>query len=187
MSSATGIKRLTTSKTFTRRFSLAMRLIIALILAIGLTMALRFGGRGILVTFFNVNAFFSRGLADMRGLFDPVPLLMVLLVPALTMRLWAEEGAACLQLLNGMFALAVWDGRRCELSLARDRFGIKPLYLCRNDDGLAFASELRGLRAGGGGGGGRSQERRRASRGGVGDGLALEPDVILPPRGLHRG
>lgn len=44
-----------------------------------------------LFTFFNVNAFFSRGVADARGLFSAIPLLMVLLVPALTMRLWAEE------------------------------------------------------------------------------------------------
>ncbi|HKQ60696.1 MAG TPA: ABC transporter permease [Candidatus Polarisedimenticolaceae bacterium] len=44
-----------------------------------------------LFTFFNVKAFFSRGQADLRGLFEAVPLLMVLLVPALTMRLWAEE------------------------------------------------------------------------------------------------
>ena len=44
-----------------------------------------------LFTFFNANAFFSRGRADLRGLFDAVPFLMVLLVPALTMRLWAEE------------------------------------------------------------------------------------------------
>jgi ABC-2 type transport system permease protein len=44
-----------------------------------------------LFTFFNVNAFFSQGRADLRGLFSAVPLLMVLLVPALTMRLWAEE------------------------------------------------------------------------------------------------
>ena len=65
------------------------------------------------------------------------------------LRLWAEEGPECVQRLNGMFALAVWDGRRRELSLARDRFGIKPLYVCRNGDGLAFASELRSLRAGG--------------------------------------
>jgi asparagine synthase (glutamine-hydrolysing) len=64
------------------------------------------------------------------------------------LRLWAEEGPECLQRLNGMFALAVWDGRRRELYLARDRFGIKPLYLCRSGDGLAFASELRSLRAG---------------------------------------
>jgi len=44
-----------------------------------------------LFTFFNVGSFFSRGRADLRGLFDAVPFLMVLLVPALTMRLWAEE------------------------------------------------------------------------------------------------
>lgn len=44
-----------------------------------------------LFTFFNVGGFFSRGLADVRGLFSAIPLLMVLLVPALTMRLWAEE------------------------------------------------------------------------------------------------
>lgn len=44
-----------------------------------------------LFTFFNVGAFFSRGRADLRPLFDAVPVLMVLLVPALTMRLWAEE------------------------------------------------------------------------------------------------
>jgi len=44
-----------------------------------------------LFTFFNVNTFFSRGRADLRSLFDAVPFLMVLLVPALTMRLWAEE------------------------------------------------------------------------------------------------
>lgn len=65
------------------------------------------------------------------------------------LRLWAEEGPECLRRLNGMFALAVWDGRRHELYLARDRFGIKPLYLSRDGDRLAFASELRSLRAGG--------------------------------------
>jgi ABC-2 type transport system permease protein len=44
-----------------------------------------------LFTFFNLNAFFARGQSDLRGLFESVPLLTVLLVPALTMRLWAEE------------------------------------------------------------------------------------------------
>ncbi len=42
-------------------------------------------------TFFNLNGFFARGEADLRGLFDAVPVLALLLVPALTMRLWAEE------------------------------------------------------------------------------------------------
>ena len=44
-----------------------------------------------LFTFFNIKAFFSHGQADLRGLFDAIPLLTLLLVPALTMRLWAEE------------------------------------------------------------------------------------------------
>ena len=44
-----------------------------------------------LFTVFNVHQFFSRGIADLRGLFGAIPLLMILLVPALTMRLWAEE------------------------------------------------------------------------------------------------
>jgi len=44
-----------------------------------------------LFTFFNVNGFFARRIADLRGLFDALPFLMILLVPALTMRLWAEE------------------------------------------------------------------------------------------------
>ncbi len=44
-----------------------------------------------LFTFFNVGGFFARGIADLRGLFEAAPVLMVLLVPALTMRLWAEE------------------------------------------------------------------------------------------------
>ena len=44
-----------------------------------------------LSTFFNIEAFFSRGRADVRGLFEAIPMLLLLLVPALTMRLWAEE------------------------------------------------------------------------------------------------
>lgn len=42
-------------------------------------------------TFFNVGGFFARGRADLRALFEAIPLLTLLLVPALTMRLWAEE------------------------------------------------------------------------------------------------
>ena len=42
-------------------------------------------------SFFNLNAFFARDQADLRALFEAIPLLALLLVPALTMRLWAEE------------------------------------------------------------------------------------------------
>jgi len=44
-----------------------------------------------LFTFFNINGFFARAQADMRALFHSIPMLTLLLVPALTMRLWAEE------------------------------------------------------------------------------------------------
>ena len=56
--------------------------------------------------------------------------------------LYEEHGEACVERLRGMFALALWDERRGRLLLARDPFGIKPLYLADADAGLAFASEI---------------------------------------------
>jgi asparagine synthase (glutamine-hydrolysing) len=56
--------------------------------------------------------------------------------------LW-QEGA--LDRLRGMFAFLVWDARDKRLFAARDRFGIKPLYVARGPSGIAFASEIKQL------------------------------------------
>ncbi|HQT93427.1 MAG TPA: asparagine synthase (glutamine-hydrolyzing) [Thermoanaerobaculaceae bacterium] len=60
--------------------------------------------------------------------------------------LYEDEGEALCSRLRGMFAFAIWDGRARTLLLARDRFGKKPLYVAPLPGGLAFASELKGLR-----------------------------------------
>jgi asparagine synthase (glutamine-hydrolysing) len=59
--------------------------------------------------------------------------------------LYEQHGDRFAERLRGMFAAAVWDARRQRLLLARDRFGIKPLYYRTTGDGLEFASELRAL------------------------------------------
>ncbi|HEU4707282.1 MAG TPA: asparagine synthase (glutamine-hydrolyzing) [Solirubrobacterales bacterium] len=58
---------------------------------------------------------------------------------------YEEWGEAFLERLRGMFALALWDKRRRRLLLARDRFGIKPLYYRHVGGALSFASELKAL------------------------------------------
>jgi len=58
-----------------------------------------------------------------------------------------REGVAGLVRVRGMFAFACWDERERTLLLARDRFGIKPLYAAVTPDRIAFASELAALRA----------------------------------------
>lgn len=58
------------------------------------------------------------------------------------LRAWAKIGPSCLDGLDGMFALAVYDPRAGQLFLARDRLGEKPLYWRLDGGRLAFASEV---------------------------------------------
>ena len=79
---------------------------------------------------------------------------------ALLPALYQQWGAGMLTRLRGMFALAVYDSRDNELFLARDAFGIKPLYWTEQNGALVFASEIRALQAG------------------LSDGLQVEPDAL---------
>ena len=63
--------------------------------------------------------------------------------------LWEENQEGLFERLRGQFALALWDERRHRLVLARDRFGICPLYWTRQGEWLLFASEIKALLASG--------------------------------------
>ena len=62
------------------------------------------------------------------------------------LHLYEEHGPRCVDYLRGMFAFAIWDSRKRELFIARDRLGVKPLYFAHTEDGsLYFGSEIKTL------------------------------------------
>jgi asparagine synthase (glutamine-hydrolysing) len=61
---------------------------------------------------------------------------------------WEAWGERAFERFNGQFAIALWDSRAEELVLARDRLGVRPIYLCEHGGSLWFASEVKSLFAG---------------------------------------
>src|SRR5690348_2866459 len=84
-----------------------------------------------------------------RGLLDRGHELRTQSDTETVLHLYEELGADCVTSLRGMFAFAIWDRETESLLLARDRFGIKPLYVVSSPRGIAFASELKALHAAG--------------------------------------
>ena len=58
---------------------------------------------------------------------------------------YLEYGIEFISKINGMFAISIWDGRKNEVYLMRDRLGIKPLYYARTNTSFVFASEIKAL------------------------------------------
>jgi asparagine synthase (glutamine-hydrolysing) len=61
------------------------------------------------------------------------------------LHLYEEEGPDCLAQLNGQFAMAIWDAKKKELFLARDRVGIRPLYYTIVNNTMIFGSEIKSI------------------------------------------
>src|SRR3954470_18182672 len=92
--------------------------------------------------------------------------------------LYEEDGAACVERLDGMFAFAIWDARRRRLLLARDRLGVKPLYYARPAGGFVFGSEAKAVLA-------PPAVARELEEDALGDYLTF--GFTPPPRTLFRG
>ena len=60
---------------------------------------------------------------------------------------YMEWGPACVERLNGIYAFAVWDEKKQNLFMARDRFGVKPLFYAQRNSSFLFGSELKALLA----------------------------------------
>ena len=60
-------------------------------------------------------------------------------------QMFAMYGAKCLEFFNGQFAFCIWNKKKKEFFLARDRVGIRPLFYWAQNNAFAFCSEIKGL------------------------------------------
>ena len=58
---------------------------------------------------------------------------------------WIEWGQACVNRFNGIFAFAIFDKKKYKLFIVRDQFGVKPLYIYKKQNTIAFSSEIKAL------------------------------------------
>lgn len=58
---------------------------------------------------------------------------------------YIEKGPECLRLFKGMFSISIWDNKKKEIFLARDREGIKPLYYFKSSEKIIFSSEIKSI------------------------------------------
>ena len=61
------------------------------------------------------------------------------------LNMYIEYGVSMFTKINGIFALAIWDTRTNELVIAKDHFGVKPLYYAHNEEGFFFSSEIKSI------------------------------------------
>jgi asparagine synthase (glutamine-hydrolysing) len=95
------------------------------------------------------------------------------------LRAYLQWGRDCVRRLNGMFAFGIWDGRRQELLLARDRLGVKPLYYAARPDGVLFGSEPKAVLA-------HPEFRAEVDAEGLAE-LFSQAGTATPGHGVYRG
>jgi asparagine synthase (glutamine-hydrolysing) len=93
------------------------------------------------------------------------------------LHLYEEHGADCVKYLRGMFAFAIWDGRKRRLFAARDRLGQKPFYYVQRKGELLFASEIKALLA-------ADSSLRQVDLAAMDEYLTLR--LISPPRSMFK-
>ncbi|OCA87467.1 asparagine synthase (glutamine-hydrolyzing) [Bacillus wudalianchiensis] len=92
---------------------------------------------------------------------------------------YIEWGEKCVDYLNGIFAFAVWDERKEQLFIARDRLGVKPLFYKEGNRSILFASELKAILS-------HPKVKREVGREGLQEVFGLGPSHT-PGHGVFRG